>query len=852
MATETPIKTTFRKQFASDFMNRFQNDSESFYFLFYGRVHPWDDDSEPAPTVDTFGSPSDGWNNMIGTQLIQEDDLSLIIPRYNWTSGTVYSQYEDDVDLFNESCPSKFYIMNSNFRIYKCIYNNKGGQSTDEPISTTTNIFQTPDGYRWKFLYQIPEDLKKFVTSEYIPVETLTAVSYSNERALQFDVQQAATDGSINQINVTQQGTHWPHTVVATHYVGDNEYTPNRFEIQQNVVVASANIGDVDIALNMKNILTYAGAVQEIAGYSLYIYSGSGAGQYMEIESATAFAGGDELGYALVTLKEPLTRPLSVASDDISRFEILPTIKVLGNGSSAVAIPQMKETAEGSAQYVIDSVIMVNGGQDYSVVRATADRPDPGDQADINLPEKEYLQTLLKVHVSPPGGHGSNPEVEMGARDVMINVKTTGDVGGAISAVNDFRQFGVITNPVLWKGELAGDLAGQEQEERIRLRVIKPEQIEIHFNLTGNAGDNYYPILPIDEQHDHQDDSHSGGPLYDYIIGDEVVQEGTGAKGIVLNWIPPVNVDIDPTTPAGEELVGRLFLEVTDGTFVKGDSPYGPGEPYVIGISSTTNGYPNYNAYHSSGTPLLVLEYTDETFDVGSIVMGTTSYSTAKIVEWTVDEGGRSGFLYLSNINGAFIIPRIDLETGDILDGERITQFVNVNKHTGIFDISNVASDGLHLEMNSGIIGSDTTELTIPIQSYKQTYTVYIKPQGDSSVIVSGDYPKDSKVSIKREGIVIGTAYVVDFLVDEGGETATLELTTVKDFDGEFKAEDLIHFGDTTTVVRKDTTLFSGTKAMVDYPELKPDSGEMLYIQNILPVKRNPERSEEMKLILRF
>ena len=850
MATETPIKTTFRKQFASDFMNRFQNDSESFYFLFYGRVHPWDDDSSAPSTVDTFGSPSDGWNNMMGTQLIQEGDLALIVPRYNWTSGTVYSQYEDDVDLFNESCPSKFYIINSDSKVYKCIYNNKDGPSTDEPISTTTNIFQTPDGYRWKFLYQIAEDLKKFVTSEYIPVETLTGVSYSNERALQFDVQQAATDGSINQVNVTQQGTHWPHTVVATHYVGDNEYTPSKFEIQQNVVVASASIGDVEVALNMKNILTYAGAVDAIAGYSLYIYSGSGAGQYIEIESSTATADGEELGYAAVTLKYPLTRPLSVASDDISRFEILPTIKILGNGSSAVAIPQMKETAEGSAQYVVDSIVMVNGGQDYNVVRATATRP-VGAQEDLNY----NLQTLLKVHISPPGGHGSNPEVELGARDVMINVKTTGDVGGAINAVNDFRQFGIVTNPVLWKGELAGELAGQEQDERIRLRLIKPEQIEIQFNLTGNAGDNYYPILPIDEQHDHQDDSqvHSGGLKYDYVIGDEVTQEGTGAKGIVLNWIPPVNVDIDPTHPAGEELVGRLFLEVTDGTFLKGDNPYEDPDK-AIGIYSSTNLYPNYNAYNSAATPLLELEYTDETFDVGSIVIGTTSYSTAKIVEWTVDDGGRSGFLYLSSINGKFIIPRIDLETGNILDGERLTQFIDVNKYTGIFDISNVASDGLHLEMNSGIIGSDTTELTIPIQSYKQTYTVYIKPKGDSSVIVSGDYPKDSKVSIIRESIVIGTAIVVDFLVDESGETATLELTTVKDFDGEFKAEDLIHFEDTstTTIVRTDATLFSGTKPMVDYPELKPDSGEMLYIQNILPVRRNPERSEEMKLILRF
>ena len=141
---------------------------------------------------------------------------------------------------------------------------------------------------------------------------------------------------------------------MASHFDG-----PNEFEIQQNVVVAAAAVGATEVSLNMKNILTYAGAVEDIVGYSLYIYSGAGAGQYIEITGATTLAADGEtgLGFARVTLKTGLTRALSVASNDISRFEILPTINIYGNGKNAVAIPNMKETSLGSAQYVIDNIL---------------------------------------------------------------------------------------------------------------------------------------------------------------------------------------------------------------------------------------------------------------------------------------------------------------------------------------------------------------------------------------------------------------------------------------------------------------------------------------------------------------
>jgi len=852
MATETPIKSNFRKQFARDFIKSFDTISDDFYYLFYSRTHPWENDNEAPLTLDTFLSASDCWNSMIGLQLVKPDDLSLIVPRYNWIKNTVYSQYDDSVDLFNEACPVKFYVLNSDNRVYKCVSNNQGIASTHEPISTTTNLFQTPDGYKWKFLYQISEDNKKFLTSDFMPVETLTGISYTGEKALQYDVQQKAVDGSIEQVDIIQQGSHWPHTVVSTHFDG-----PNEFEIQQNVVVAAASVGATTVALNMKNILTYAGAVEDIVGYSLYIYSGSGAGQYLEITEATTQdplcpdgQADCSLGYALLTLKTPLARPLSVSSNDISRFEILPTVKILGNGSGAVGIPKMEETSLNSAQYVVDDVLMVNAGKDYSVVRAIAVRPSGGSQSELT----DNLQTLIKPQISPPGGHGADCETELGANDVMINVRTEGEAGGAITAVNDFRQFGIVKNPTINKGIFAGEIAGEEQDERIRLRVVKPNQIRIDFDLTTGA--------------EGEPNIYTPGTKYDFVKGSEVTQEETGAKGIVLDWVPPVWPPVDPTEGAGWDLVGKLFLEVIgDIEFIKQsrtttvDGVVVPG----LAIYDSADNYPSYDAYNDVDIPFKLLDYTNETFDVGSMIIGTTSYSTAEIVDWVTDVGGQSGFIYLKDVRGEFIVPRIDSNTGEPLAGERITQFVKIDDSLGEFNISNLNTEG-NKETNAGILGSDTSNLTIPLNAYKQSYVLNVKVPLENNVFVEGDFPRDGQVIFHRgaelpidpdgedDDYKKGTGYIVDSTISTDGSEASIEVTSVRDWDGEFFAGDTVTYIDNsvTGIIKTDITDPTGTKPLIEYPTLTPDSGEMLYIQNILPVMRNTERAEEMKLLLRF
>ncbi|MEC8551436.1 MAG: baseplate wedge protein, partial [Pseudomonadota bacterium] len=76
-----------------------------------------------------------------------------------------------------------FYVVNSSYQVYKCIYNGtspsdpNGKPSTVEPTGTSTSIITTADGYRWKYMYTIPVgQVLKFFSNEYMPVLFDTAV----------------------------------------------------------------------------------------------------------------------------------------------------------------------------------------------------------------------------------------------------------------------------------------------------------------------------------------------------------------------------------------------------------------------------------------------------------------------------------------------------------------------------------------------------------------------------------------------------------------------------------------------------------------------------------------------------
>ena len=212
------ITNKFRINNAEQFTESFSESSATVYYLFIGRPHAWATDVDPqgvsvvegtdaAPPTpyDTMGAEFYAWDDMIGMKKIASTDVSYVIPRRDWTTGTTYDYYSHDIatgaaansgatNLFDAT----FHVVNSNNDVYKCIWNDANTASTTEPTSTSNSIATLADGYKWKYMYSLTAaEAINFKSTDFIHVSTDSTVSA------------AAVDGALDTVVVVAGGSSY-------------------------------------------------------------------------------------------------------------------------------------------------------------------------------------------------------------------------------------------------------------------------------------------------------------------------------------------------------------------------------------------------------------------------------------------------------------------------------------------------------------------------------------------------------------------------------------------------------------------------------------------------------------------
>ena len=212
------ITNKFRINNAEQFVESFSETSAETYYLFIGRAHSWASDvdaqgntiaegtdaSPPTPNDDVT-SEFYNYDDMLGAKLIASTDVSRVIPRRNWTTGTTYDMYEHNIGSGNAAASgatnlfdSSYVVMNGSFAVYKVIENDGATASTVEPTSTSNSIFSTSDGYRWKYMYSLTSaETLNFMSTDFIHTSTDSTVSA------------AAVNGALDTILVVAGGSSY-------------------------------------------------------------------------------------------------------------------------------------------------------------------------------------------------------------------------------------------------------------------------------------------------------------------------------------------------------------------------------------------------------------------------------------------------------------------------------------------------------------------------------------------------------------------------------------------------------------------------------------------------------------------
>ncbi len=217
------ITNKFRRNNAQQFQESFGEASPNIYYLGIGkpsafgtktrpdgRTENIGTDSAPVTPADSVQDEYDTFDDLLAAKRITSSDVSFACPRINWTTGTTYDIYRHDygnritgttniqsahsgvTNLFD----SNFYVLNSNFNVYKCLDNDNNTPSTVEPTGESTLILETADGYKWKYMYTMSAAQQaNFLSTDFMGVSTNSTVTNN------------ATDGDINIIKIKTPGT---------------------------------------------------------------------------------------------------------------------------------------------------------------------------------------------------------------------------------------------------------------------------------------------------------------------------------------------------------------------------------------------------------------------------------------------------------------------------------------------------------------------------------------------------------------------------------------------------------------------------------------------------------------------
>ena len=241
------ITNKFRVHNAEQFKESFGEAADT-YYLGIGRPQAFVDnqafndgtDTNPPTPNDDIGSEFYNYDDMLSAKKIASTDVTIAIPRRNWTTGTVYDYYRHDYGNINTAgtaitsdsgasnlFDATFYVMNSTFDVYKCIDNNGGAASTVEPTGNkSTSVFSTGDSYKWKYMYSLSaSEQANFLSTDFMHVST-ESTDYSTtagaiENAKVTAGGSGGTNGTYTNVDIRGDGSSGKATVV----VGSNAVT---------------------------------------------------------------------------------------------------------------------------------------------------------------------------------------------------------------------------------------------------------------------------------------------------------------------------------------------------------------------------------------------------------------------------------------------------------------------------------------------------------------------------------------------------------------------------------------------------------------------------------------------------
>jgi hypothetical protein len=357
------------------------------------------------------------FKNIIGIKKIIASDLAFVIPRIDWQTGTTYSQWDDQIDMYTYL---KFTQLDGTVNVN----NSRTVSGTNTSFNTQLTTGQ---------LVYLPGD------GEYVAPQTLQVTDVFSNTSLNVNT---SFSGSFISNNIYSVSNTYPD--YTNQFYVRNAYDQIFVCLYNNNGAASNVMPQISLGGQLPEspwIVTADGYKWKYLytippGQKQKFFSSDWMPVYSD-EAAVSTAVDGRLD--IILIEAPGTAyNQNLASNSSS------IISITGDGTGANVTAVVNSTGS------IVGVNILDGGQGYHYANVVVQGNGTG--------------ANLRAIIGPPGGHGFDPLNELGVNSLILSQTFAGEENGTIPTVPSvgseqfsYRQISLLQNPLLTSGNTASN-----------------------------------------------------------------------------------------------------------------------------------------------------------------------------------------------------------------------------------------------------------------------------------------------------------------------------------------------------------------------------------------------------------
>lgn len=526
-------------------------------------------------------------------------------------------------------------------------------------------------------------------------------------------------------------------------------------------------------------------------GSAVYIASGTGAGQVRSIIDYNVIANSYQITVDSAFTPQP---------DLTSQYQIAPKVNILGDGYGAKAISIV------NGVNAIDRVEVISGGYDYTY-------------ANVNITGNTGTvitnSAVARAIISPRGGHGSNIMSELNANKVGISVTFANSESNTISTMNDYSTIGILKDPLFANIELTCNTSGFQVGETViqsignntAINSFISQDIKYLYNV-GN-----YTTLQL--------------TATTSLVANDVVYQTTPsvANGVVINKTGnTVVVRADTGNFLATATILKLGTPTTNNVINTVSAGF---TNYVYGLDSTNTLF----SYTSANTTVSVSVNGEK--HINKAILPSNTTATCFTVNSTAIQ------FYNKTLSNTDILVIDKYVTTTLMANAQYSITGTVQSSNGtVLKLTNVAGNfvtGLNVVGANSATSANVTAVTGPSTIFVQTLKLTGTYNVGSMPFVIDDYCQQDTPGANGAYGYINNIETTDSV------NYSFYITGVK---GVFEAGGkYLQSADSTKIA---------TITSIRPADLIKYSGDILYAENINPVSRANNQSEQVKLVLKF